>query len=90
MSDLDERDELDEYLAEALEDAEFARLFHEAAARSARRAQMTPGVDVTCWECAGWWRSERCTVCHPGAFPPPVAGKYKPGPKAARMGRRRR
>jgi hypothetical protein len=32
--------------------------------------------------------SARCRACNPRGNPPPVAGKYKPGPKAARMRRR--
>lgn len=31
----------------------------------------------------------RCGYCNPAGNPPPVAGKYGPGPKAARMHRRR-
>lgn len=33
---------------------------------------LRPGVDITCWACAGHWRSERCRTCHPLAFPLPV------------------
>ena len=83
------RDEFDDYLAEALQDPEFARAYEEAAQRAARRPLARLG---SCQECYGWWRQERCTACHPGAFPVPVAGKFKPGPKAARVygrGRRR-
>jgi hypothetical protein len=28
---------------------------------------------------------KRCRVCNPAGNPPPLAGKYKPGPKAARL-----
>lgn len=31
-----------------------------------------PGVNVTCWDCLGWWRQECCTTCHPRAFVPPL------------------
>lgn len=33
---------------------------------------LRPGVDVTCWDCLGWWKQERCATCHPLAFPAPL------------------
>lgn len=35
---------------------------------------LVPGVNVTCWDCLGWWRQERCATCHPFAFPGPLWG----------------
>lgn len=34
------------------------------------------------------WHRRHCATCNPAGNPPPLAGKYKPGPKAARMRRR--
>ena len=33
---------------------------------------LRPGIDVTCWDCLGWWRQQRCVTCHPLAFPGPL------------------
>lgn len=36
------------------------------------------------------WHRRRCATCNPAGNPPPLAGKFKSGPKAARMRRRNR
>jgi len=36
------------------------------------------------------WHRRHCRACNPRGFPPPEPGKFRPGPKAARIRGRRR